>query len=90
MAEIDSAYNCCPVKVLWESGKEKATVEENSLSRVCQKTCWRLHGQVEESSLIWWEQNGAFLLSDKALFYDPTHPTKDTAKWFAAKSKPRH
>lgn len=33
--------------------------------KICQKACWRLHGQVEERPLVWWEQSGAFRPSDR-------------------------
>src|SRR4029434_6953188 len=52
----DSAYsNCCPgsspIKALWK----RATVEENSYqisTRVRPKACGRLHGQVDEGSVV--------------------------------------
>ena len=56
----DCTYNnCClgssPVKAVWESGKEKATVDKSSHEispGIRPKACGRLQGQLEEGSCI--------------------------------------
>ncbi len=71
----DCTYNnCCPgplpVEAVRESGKEKATVEKSSREispGIRPKACGRLQGQLEESSLVWWDKNWVFWPLDQTL-----------------------